>query len=82
MSHAKSSLHWSVIHYQGLLSDILGVVRNVNWNTIINLISADVPISTYQLLYRSLITGSMQARMCKIQGLFKDFSDFPTVFKD
>ena len=32
------------------------------------------------LSYQSL-TGFKQARLCKIQGLFKDFSDFPTVFK-
>ena len=35
-----------------------------------------------RFLYLSNIAGLIQARLCKIQGLFKDFSDFPTVFKD
>ena len=28
------------------------------------------------------VTGFIQVRLCKIQGLFKNFLDFPTVFKD
>ena len=44
-----------------------------------------LPLAGKELNTKHLVdttSGFIQARLCKIQGLFKDFSDLPTVFKD
>ena len=40
------------------------------------------PKSVQYVLIRSDTSGFIQASLIKIQGLFKDFKDYPTFFKD